>query len=351
MSETTRVIDTIVIGAGQSGLAVAKALRGRAGLVVIDAGKRIGDSWRDHWDSLRLFTPAKHSALPGLRLDSSDVFPTKDEVATYLERYATSFNVAVKHEVTVTRISVSSDGYALETSDGDITARNVVVASGANAVQNIPDFANQLAPSVHQLHSSAYRNPTSVPDGPVLVVGAGTSGLQIAIELAATHSVTIAGRPTAQIPPGLLRRAGELYWFFIYKVLTKRTPIGRKAAAGFHDHGAPLIGVSVDDLDTAGVTRVGRVTGVEAGVPVIDDKPANGFASIVWATGYRADYRWIDGVPVDDHGWPETQRGVVTGMPGLYFVGLPFQYGLTSSLLGGVGRDAEYVAKRLVTSR
>jgi putative flavoprotein involved in K+ transport len=339
----------VIIGAGQAGLAIGHELQTRGiRFTILDAGAAVGQSWRDRWDSLTIFTPARHSALPGRPLPGAkNHTPTKEDVATYLQSYAQQFGLPVRSGVRVSRVSASNAGYLLETSDGQIEADVVVIATGPNTLPNIPVGAAELAPAIVQVHSSDYRNPASLPDGDVLVVGAGTSGTQLAIELSATHSVTIAGRPTASIPPAVIRLFGALQWRAINNLLTRSTPMGRKAAVGFFHRGAPLIGVGVPDLVRAGVRRVGRFTGVENGMPVVDDAGVLAPASIVWATGYRPGFGWIDDLPLDDFGWPSTERGVAANTPGLYFVGMPFQYAVSSGLLGGVGRDAAYVAERI----
>jgi putative flavoprotein involved in K+ transport len=183
----------------------------------------------------------------------------------------------------------------------------------------------------------------------VLVVGSGTSGVAVALELSQTHEVTIAGRPTARIPDRLLRYAGAPYWAFINSVLTIRTPIGRKVAAQFHDRGAPLLGAGVEDLDRAGVARHPRLVKVVDGKPILEDGATPAVTSVIWATGYRPEFAWIDDLAATEKGWPATRRGVVPERPGLFFVGMPFQFGLTSGLLGGVGRDAAYVASAVAS--
>jgi putative flavoprotein involved in K+ transport len=339
----------VIIGAGQAGLAMGHELQTRGiPFTILDAGAAVRQSWRDRWDSLTIFTPARHSALPGRALPGAkNHTPTKDDVAAYLQDYAEQFDLPVRCGVRVSRVSASNAGYLLETSDGQIEADVVVIATGPNTVPNIPVGAAELASTIAQVHSSDYRNLQSVPEGDVLVVGAGTSGTQLALELSATHSVTIAGRPTASIPPAVIRFFGALQWRAINNLLTRSTPMGRKAAVGFFHRGAPLIGTGVSDLVKAGVRRVGRFTGVQDGMPVVDGAGVLAPASIVWATGFRPGFDWIDDLPLDDFGWPATERGVAARMPGLYFVGMPFQYAVSSSLLGGVGRDAAYVAARI----
>ena len=343
MSES---IDTVVVGAGQAGLAMGRELAMRGGgFAILDERAAVGDVWRARWESLRLFTPAAHSALPGMPFPGPAArFPTRSEAADYFAAYAARFGLPIRQGAAVERVSAGSDGFLLDTTAGPLTARRVVIAVGSNQHPMIPGFSRDLDPGIAQLHSAEYRAPASVGRGPVLVVGAGTSGMQLAIELADTHPVTIAGRPTAHVPDVVLRRAPAAYWAFANSVLTRSTPIGRKVAGVFHDRGAPLIGISVRDLDRAGVRRVGRIAAVASGRPVSEGGEPIETETVLWATGYRPDFSWIDGIAVDGHGWPITRRGVVEGMPGLYFLGLPFQYALTSGLIGGVGRDAAYLA-------
>ncbi|MGO4691774.1 flavin-containing monooxygenase [Glaciibacter sp. 2TAF33] len=365
MSEITH-IPTVVVGGGQAGLAVGRELSRRGqGYLILERNPRIGESWRRRWDSLRLFTPAQYDALPDLPFPAArGSVPTKDEVAGYLEDYASVFGLRVELGRSVTRAARSApagasarpanDGSAsirpawrLDTDAGPITADNVVVATGTNDLPRTPELAAGLREGIRQLHASEYRNPAQLPAGDVLVVGAGTSGAEIAIELAATHRVVLAGRPTVHIPEVLFKRAGGLYWRFVSSVLTRSTPMGRRAAAGFLNRGAPLIRVSMDQVDRAGVERRGRVEGTADGWPVVEGRAVQP-ATIIWATGYRPDFSWLDGLEVDQRGWPVHERGVVGALPGLYFVGIPFQYALTSGLLGGVGRDAAYIADQLV---
>jgi putative flavoprotein involved in K+ transport len=160
--------------------------------------------------------------------------------------------------------------------------------------------------------------------------------------------VLLSGRPTPHIPDPLLRYAGEAYWRFIHSVLTLGTPVGRKVAVNFHERGAPLIRISPADLDRAGVVRVPRLAGTGDGQPTFDGGDPVGVRTVIWATGYRPDLDWIDGLKLAASGWPETERGAVPGTPGLYFVGMPFQYALTSGLIGGVDRDAAFVVDQVV---
>lgn len=344
----SRIVDVLVIGAGQSGLAAGYYLK-QAGLdfAILDGAGRVGDSWRRRWDSLRLFTPARYSALPGLTFPAAGgSFPGKDGFADYLEAYAAHFQLPVRTGVSVLSVRHVDGVFELQTSAGELRARRLVATPGANSTPHMPAVASALDPALLQLHSSEYRRPADLPDGAVVIVGAGTSGMEISLELARNRpagTVYLAGRPTKHIPDAVLRFAGPLYWRLVNSLLTLDTKPGRKVAAGFHQQGAPLIRVAVKDVERAGVVRLPRITAAK-------DLPS-GVRSVIWATGYRPAFDWIEGLPLDTDGWPATSRGVVPELPGLYLVGMPFQYALTSGLVGGVGRDAEYVVEHLKARR
>ena len=340
----SHIYDVLVIGAGQSGLAAGYYLK-PAGLDVsiLDTADRVGDVWRRRWDSLRLFTPARYSALPGLKFPAAGgSYPGKDAFADYLESYAQHFQLPVRTGIRVLSVRRADGVFELQTSAGELRARNVIATPGANSTPRIPAAAQELDPGITQLHTSQYRGPAGIPDGGVLVAGAGTSGVEIALELAQSRpagTVFLAGRPTKHIPDAVFRFAGPLYWRLVNSLLTLDTKPGRKVAAEFHKHGAPLVRVKVDDVERAGAVRLSRIS-IGADVPP-------DVRTVIWATGFRPDFGWIEGLPTDDDGWPATSRGVVPELPGLYFVGMPFQYALTSGIVGGVGRDAEYVVEHL----
>ena len=346
---TNPKLPTLIIGAGQAGLAVGHALRQR-GIepLILERDKQLGASWRNRWDSLRLFTPAAHDGLPGLPFPApEDSFPTKDQMAEYLESYASHCGLDVRTGVEVTAARHDGDKWVIMTASGETRASRLIVATGTNSVPAIPAIAADLDPRIDQLHSSEYRNPAQIASGDVLVVGAGTSGADIALELAATHRVFIAGRPTVHIPDFALEHFGALYWRFINSVLTRKTPIGRRAARGFENRGAPLIRVSMPQLERAGVTLLPRVEGVTDGSPTLTDGRTILVRTIIWATGYRASLDWITTLPGTEGGWPDHARGIVAEQPELYFLGIPFQFALTSTLIGGVGRDAEFIADHI----
>ncbi|HZJ40358.1 MAG TPA: NAD(P)/FAD-dependent oxidoreductase, partial [Demequina sp.] len=280
-----------VIGGGQAGLAAAYEL-GRAGTpaVVLDAESATGDQWRRRWPSLRLFTPARHDGLPGAPFPAPRrTFPDKDDVAAYLSQFAETNAIDVRHGVRVTRLNASPAGFTLETTAGPMTANSVVVATGSTSTPHTPAFARELAPGIAQLHSSEYGGPAHVPPGRALVVGYGTSGAEIAEELAkAGRDVTIAGRPTPTIPKPALAIAGDLWWIVMNRILNRRTLIGRKAAAQATAHGAPLIRISARDVRAAGAREVGRLTGAANGEPTYADGVTRPTPDvIIWCTGYR----------------------------------------------------------------
>ncbi len=351
-------IDTIVIGGGQAGLAVGYHLqRHDLPFVILDENARIGDVWRNRWDSLRLFTPAAYSGLPGMPFPGPrSAYPTKDETANYFEAYAEKFGLPVRTGVKVDRLSDSGDGFVVWAGDGRIHADNVVVATGAYQHPRIPVFSDQLDDTIVQIHSAEYRNRDQLREGGVLVVGAGNSGAEIAIDIAAHHRVWLSGPDTGQEPT----RAGSIpdrlltpvLWLAATR-LTVRTRPGRKLRDHFIDppRGIPLGRVRRRDIVAAGIERVPRAVGVSNGHPELDDGRVLEVSNVIWCTGFTHDYNWIEPPIATDNGLPVHDRGIVESRPGLYFMGLRFLYSLSSALLGGVGRDAEYIVDHIVSTR
>jgi putative flavoprotein involved in K+ transport len=320
--------------------------------VILDANERIGDAWRKRWDSLRLFTPVRYDGLQGWRfLAPALSFPTKDEMADYLEAYAARFELPVRTGVKVDGLFREGDRFIVISGNRRFEANHVVVATGAYQVPKIPAFADELLSSIMQLHSSQYRRPSQLQEGAVLVVGAGNSGAEIAFEVSRTHPTYLSGRPSGQIPirhgPAAARFFFPVVRFVGHHVLTLRTPIGRKAQPKFISHSTPLIRVKLKDLAAAGVEQVPRTVGIEDGRPVLEDGHVLDVSNVIWCTGFREEFPWIDFPIFDENGRPLHERGVVVGEPGLYFVGLRFQYAESSDVLPGVGRDAEYIAKHI----
>jgi putative flavoprotein involved in K+ transport len=350
---TTEIVDTVVIGAGQAGLATGYYLarQGRE-FTILDGAERIGDSWRSRWDSLRLFTPAKYNRLPGTRFPARRwSFPTKDEMADYLESYAARFDLPVETGVKVERVSRRGDRFIVAAGDRRIEAANLVVASGAHRIARVPGFALDLDPRIVQLHSSDYRSPSQLRNGGTLVVGAGNSGAEIAKELVATQATRLSGGNVGEIPVphgGMRARIVlPIIRFLGHHVLTVRTPIGRKVGPTVASGATPLIRTKSADIEAAGVERLPRVAGVREGLPELEDGRVLDVANVVWCTGFRDDYSWLELPAFGDDGRPAHDRGVVASQPGLYFVGLVFQYSATSDVLPGVGRDAKRIAGQI----
>jgi putative flavoprotein involved in K+ transport len=345
--------DTVVIGAGQAGLAVGHHLARRGqDFTILEAHERVGDVWRRRYDSLRLYSPARYDSLPGMTFPGGWTAPTKDQVADYLESYAERFELPVQTGVGVQRLSKDGSGYLLLAGDRMFRARNVVVASGTWRDPYVPEFADELDPAIRQLHSHAYRNPGQLQPGPVLVVGAAHSGGDVAHEVAATHETILAGRIHGQLPfdmEGPIARVMlPIMWFAANHVLTEKTPLGRKMQPEVRAGGGPLLRVKLPDLEARGVEHVAhRVVGVEDGRPVLADGRVLDVANIVWCTGFRNDHAWIDFPVAGADGWPDQIQGASTTSPGLYWVGLPFLYSFSSMLIGGIGRDAERVARQI----
>ena len=349
--------ETVIIGGGQAGLSVGYHLAKRdRPFVILDANERIGDAWRKRWDSLRLFTPARYSGLAGWRFPAPAVsFPTKDEMADYLEAYAARFDLPVRTGVKADRLSREEDGYVVASGDRRFEAERVVVATGANQLPKVPGFADELHSSIVQLHSSQYRHPSQLQEGAVLVVGAGNSGAEIAFEVSRTHPTYLSGKPSGQIPVRHGPAAARFFFPVIrlvgHHVLTLRTPIGRKVQPEYISHGAPLIRVKLKDLAAAGVEQVPRTVGMDNGRPALEDGRVLEVTNVIWCTGFREEFPWIDLPVFGEDGRPLHERGVVVGEPGLYFVGLLFQYAVSSDVLPGVGRDAEYIAKHIASRK
>jgi putative flavoprotein involved in K+ transport len=349
-------VPVIVIGAGQAGLSVGYHLARRGvRFVILDAGERVGDQWRRRWDSLRLFTPARYDGLDGMSFpDHRDAFPTKDAMADYLEAYAARFSLPVRTRTRVDGLSRRGDRFIVRAGERTFETEQVVVAMASYQRPKLPAFASQLAPEVVQLHSSDYRNPSQLEDGGVLIVGAGNSGSEIALELARHgYRTWLSGRDTGHIPfriDGVAARyllVQLVLRVVFHRILTTDTPIGRKVRPEAVSKGGPLIRVKPKQLAAAAVERVPRIAGVRDGRPVLEDGRALDVSNVIWCTGYHPAFSWMDLDIFDEHGEPRHERGVVGDVPGLYFVGLHFLYAMSSTMIHGVGRDANFIAGRI----
>ena len=347
--------DTVVVGAGQAGLSAGYHLkRASRSFLILDANDRIGGSWRTRYDSLKLFTPSWAVKLPGWRFPKASArYPTRDQMADYLEAYVARFNLPVRTGVDVQRIGRDGERYVLTLDDGRIEADHVIVASGADRDPRVPAFSRELDPGIVQMHSSAYRNPSQLRKGGVLVVGAGNSGADISLDVVGAHPTWLSGPDRGHVPVSIDTWVAQNVVFRLIRfvgihVLTLRTPFGRKAKAKEASQGDMLVRVKPKQLVAAGIERVPKTVGVSGGLPMLEDGRVLDVANVIWCTGYRHDLSWIELPIFGEDGELQHERGIVTSEPGLYFVGLFFQYSAASSVIPGVPRDAKFVVERLV---
>lgn len=345
--------DILVIGAGQAGLSVGYHLKQRGvRFAIVDESARVGDAWRKRWDSLRLFSPAWLDSLDGMPFPlPRNAFPTKDQMADYLEAYAKRFELPVMSSTQVARLSREGDLFVLETNRGTLRAKQVVIAMASFQKRKVPAFASELKSEIKQLHSSEYKSPSQLQPGGVLVVGCGNSGAEIALEVARTHQVVMTAKKNDEVPfdnASFLGRwllIGFLMRVVFHRLLTIKTPLGRKARPAMLTKATPLIRTRAADLARAGVTRSGtRITAARDGLPITDEGRALDVKNVIWCTGFESGQPWIDLPIFDADGQPRHEAGVVTEAPGLYFVGLPFLYSMSSAMVHGVGRDAARIS-------
>ena len=347
-------VETIVVGGGQAGRAVGYHLsQQNLAFAILDANLRVGDAWRNRWDSLRLFSPSQFNGLQGMPYPApAHTFITKDEMADYLEQYAAHFGLPVRGGIRVDRLWREGDRFRLRAGNRCFEADNVVVAMANYQQPRTPSFAGQLDASISQLHSSQYRNPSQLRAGGVLVVGAGNSGAEIAVEVVKHHPTWISGHDPGAIPfriEGLASRlllSRLIIGGVFHYVLTVDTPMGRRARAQGLNRATPLIRVRPRDLAAAGVARVPRTVGVRDGLPLLEDGQTLDVTNVIWCTGFVPGFHWID-LPVLGEHEPLHERGMVPSQPGLYFVGLHFEYALSSSMLRGVSRDARRIVRAI----
>jgi putative flavoprotein involved in K+ transport len=346
-SSPTNPFDVVVVGAGQAGLAIGHFLKRQdRRFLIVEAADSVGAAWRTRWDSLVLFTPRRYSSLPGLTFPGDpDGYPTRDEVIAYLDRYATTLELPVELNSPVRSIDRNDGTFVLDLEGRSISAEQVVVATGPFQTPRLPKLADQLGSDVFQIHSTAYRNASQIPNGTGLVVGGGNTGFQIAKELSSTHQLHLAvGSRQMPLPQTILGR--DLFWWLTKLGLLNKT-VDSRLGQRLRER-ETLIGSSprelrrrhAVDLKPRAVSASGRTVTFEDGSDLEVDY-------VIWATGYRPDYSWIN-LPVLDPttGQARHRRGV-TDVPGLYFLGLTWQYTRGSALVGWVKDDAEFIGNRI----
>ena len=338
--------EVVVIGAGQAGLAMGYFLARQSGrFVILDRADSLAAAWRDRWDSLTLFTPRRYNSLPGLPFPGDpDGYPSRDEVIAYLEQYAERFELPIELNSAVRRLTAENGRFVLEVDGKTIEADQVVVATGPFQTPYVPEVADRLSPKVFQTHSTGYRKPSDVPGRTALVVGGGNTGFQIAKELSATHRVYLSvGSRQMPLPQRLLGR--DLFWWLTkFRLLQKtvESRLGRRMRER-----DTLIGSTPRELRRRyGVELKPRVVGASGRTIRFADGSELEVDAVIWATGYRPDHSWIELPVFDAHGRVVHRRGV-TNVPGLYFLGLTWQYTRGSALIGWVKDDAEFIAEQI----
>ena len=344
----TERFDTIIIGGGQAGLAMGHELvtRGKD-FVILDASLRVGDAWRTRWDSLVLFTPRSYSALPGLTMPGDrDGYPTKDEMADYLEVYAAHFALPIRLGSTVTSLTRDGDTFRVTAGESTIEARTVVIAAGAYQVPAIPTIGSAFSPDVCQLTTATYKNPSGVPEGTVLVVGDGATGRQIALELTRTHTVLLATGRSRNVSPDRLLGRSVFWWLDRLGVVraSRESRIGQRLMARDPFPGRHL---ALPRLREAGVATVPRLSSVEGRSARFQDGRCADISAVVWATGYRDDTSWLNIPEAKRPDGGVSERRGISPVAGLYFVGRSWQWSRGSALVLGVGKDAAYIADQL----
>ncbi|PGZ11168.1 oxidoreductase [Bacillus cereus] len=342
------MLDAIIVGAGQAGLAIGYYLKQeRYNFLLLDAGNRIGDSWRKRYDSLQLFTPRSYSSLPGMALiGEENGFPYKDEIANYLERYAQHFQFPVQLQTEVLKIRKQQDIFELHTPTEILQSKNVIIASGGFQKPFIPLFSQRLSSNVFQIHSSQYKSPLQIPKGKVLVVGGGNSGMQIAVELAKTHEVTMSiSHPLTFLPLHFFRKS---IFNWLEKVGLLYAEINTKRGRWFQKKKDPIFGFEGKELIRNGAIKLQeKVISASENKIMFQNGDTYSAQSIIWSTGFIQDYTWIEiEKAVNEDGFPNHTKGI-SPVRGLYYIGLPWQSQRGSALICGVGKDAAYLISEI----
>jgi len=340
--------ETIVIGAGQAGLAMGYYLKqNNKRFLILDKGQALGEVWKIRYDSLKLFTPRMYSSLPGLPLEGKQQdFPSKNEIANYIKRYSETFALPVELNTEVLSVTKNEEDFCVETTKGIFYATNVVVATGPFQKKRIPRFSGSLSENILQLHSSEYRNPSQLQQGSVLVVGGGNSGAQIAVELSEEKETYLAISKKPRYFPLMIGGMSVFWWLDKLGILkvTNTSFIGDM----LQKKGDPIFGGQLKHaIKDWGISLKGKVINVDYKKVTFEDSTTLEVKNIIWATGFQQEYEWIkvDGV-INNRKEIIHNRGI-SPVKGLYFLGLPWQSRRGSSLLQGVGYDAKYIIEHM----
>ncbi|MGG8380695.1 flavin-containing monooxygenase [Bacillus sp. R-CC1] len=340
--------DLIIIGAGQAGLTMGYYLKQEGyNFLLLEAGKQVGDSWRNRYDSLQLFTPRSYSSLPGMTLiGEKNEFPCKDEIATYLEEYARHFQLPVQLQTEVLKIKKEKEIFELHTPTEILQTKKVIIASGGFQQPFIPSVSANLSSHILQIHSSQYKSPSQIPKGKVLVVGGGNSGMQIAVELAKTHEVTVSiSHPLTFLP---LQLFGKSIFNLLEKVGLLYAEMNTKRGRWFQKRKDPIFGFEGKKLIRNGAIKLQeKVVSASGNNIMFQNGDTYSAESVIWSTGFVQNYNWIEiEQAVNEKGFPNHIKGI-SPVKGLYYIGLPWQSQRGSALICGVGKDATYVLSEI----
>ncbi|MFT7898467.1 NAD(P)/FAD-dependent oxidoreductase [Tenacibaculum ascidiaceicola] len=341
------MLDFVIIGGAQAGLSMAYHLKKmEKSFIVVDGEEEIGASWLNRWDSLKLFTPTEYNHLPGLKFNApKGHYPSKYEVSNYFKSYVKKFDIPVQLNTLVTSVKKSAKGFHALYNEGEIVAKNIIVATGPFHIPYTPPCHTKLSDEVLQMHSNYYKNSEQLQEGDVLVVGGGDSGYQILDEISKdkkSNTVYFSGDTKVKTLPQQFLGKTLWWWFTLIGFLkfNKYGWIGKKISTSLQ----PVIGTDVKEiLSRENVVTVGRTKDALDNEVVFDNKKVTSIKNIIWATGYRPNFKWIEGLELDADNYPKNYRGV-SNIEGLYFIGLPWMYTRGSATLGGVSKDASYLA-------
>jgi len=340
------MLDYVVIGAAQAGLSMAYHLKlMEKKLIVLDGGKEIGASWMNRWDSLTLFTPTEYNHLPGLKFEAPrGHYPNKFEVADYFKSYVDKFDLPVQLNTLVTSVRKTEKGFHIIHKDGEVEAQNVIVATGPFHIPYTPPCHTKVSGNINQMHSNYYKSLDQLQEGDALVVGGGDSGYQILDEISKdkTRTVYFSGKTNVKSIPQKILGKTLWWWFTITGFLSqnKYSWLGKK----INSLTQPIIGTDVKEiLSRKNVICAGRTKDALSNDIIFEKEKISTIKNIVWATGYRPNFKWIEGLELDADNYPKNHRGV-SNIDGLYFIGLPWMYTRGSATLGGVSKDATYLA-------